>query len=120
MNEEESALLPLWFRICREPLCGKRIGFHPERKSISGALIPLEPTSGSRHLCPNSQYQRRVNKAEQQQNEEPSKEEVGAYFNQERIVLDVMAAIVDANSKLDTFYLKLERVPKTEGQSTLT
>lgn len=114
MSDNEGNSLPLWFRECREPTCRKRIGFHPARKSASGALIPLEPADGSRHLCPNSDYQRRLNKAQ-----EPSNAEIGAYFNQERIVLDVMAAVVDANTKLDSFYLKLERIPKTQGQTTM-
>jgi hypothetical protein len=113
----DEKLLPAWFRECREPTCRKRIGFHPRRKSASGALIPLEPSDGSRHICSNSDYQRSLNKVQHEQ--EPSSQEVGAYFNQERIVLDVMAAVVDANQKLDTFFLKLQRVPKTQGQAKL-
>lgn len=108
----EQKVVPKWTKPCRN--CSAVIGFHPSRKSASGALIPLEPADGSRHLCPNSDYQRRLDKAQ-----EPSKEEVGAYFNQERIVLDVMTAVVEANRKLDTFFLKLEIVPKTPGQETL-
>ena len=100
-----------WTRPCRD--CRETLGFRKDAKSYAGFLMPLN-LSGTRHNCPNSDYVRR-----QQKQQEPFKEEVGAYFNQERIVLDVIAAVVDANSKLDTFYLKLERVPKTEGQTKL-
>ena len=103
---------PEWTRPCRD--CRETIGFRTDAKSYAGFLIPLN-LSGTRHNCPNSEYVRR-----QQKQQQPSKAEVGAYFNQERIVLDVMAAVVDANAKLGTFYLRLERVPKTQGQTTLT
>lgn len=93
-------------KVCRD--CGKLILFKTNVRANNGTLKPLEITGNARHACANSEYQRRVNKT----NQEPSKAEVGAYFNQERIVLDVMSAVVDANAKLDTFFLKLERVPK--------
>ena len=96
---------PEWTRPCRD--CRETLGFRKDAKSYAGFLIPPN-LSGTRHNCPNSDYIRR------QQEQQPSKAEVGAYFNQERIVLDVMAAVVAANAKLDTFYLRLERVPKTQ------
>ena len=111
-------LKPQWFRICREQSCQRRIGFNPSMKSVSGALIPLEE-NGARHTCSNSSYQRRMDAAEGQDKEEPSKAELRGYFNEERIVLDVMSAVMEANGKLDSFYLKVERVPKTQGQTTL-
>ena len=102
-----------WTHPCRD--CREAISFRKDAKSYAGFLIPLS-LSGTRHKCPNSEYVRREQKQQEQQ---PSKAEVGAYFNQERIVLDVMAAVVDANAELDTFCLRLEHVPKTQGQTTI-
>ena len=103
-------------KVCRD--CGKLIKFRTDVRALNGTLKPLELTEGTeRHACSNSQWQRRQNAVEGKQ--EPSKEDVQAYFNQERIVLDVMSAVVDANQKLDTFFLKLERVPKTDQQTTV-
>jgi hypothetical protein len=88
-------------------------------KSGSGFLIPMDADTGERHRCINSSFERERQGVGEARQGDPSKQDITGFFNSERIVLDVQAAILRANEKLDTFYLRLERVPKSQGQSTL-
>lgn len=80
-------------RACRT--CSLPVFFVDSVRSPNGSRRPLEQDLRTYHKC-----------------ELPTRQEIGAFFNSERLALDAIDYISKINNRLEGFYLKLERVPK--------